>query len=81
MKSLRGISILSSSLKGYVLAALAAFIWGSQGIISKMVMVTGINPVSTAAIKISFAAITYVLFVLFIDPKLLIIQKKDIPFI
>jgi len=71
---------MEDTSRGYLLVLSAVVLWGTQGVLGKAVMNTGVNPQALAAIRILLAALMFGLTLLIRDPSGLKIRRQDIPF-
>jgi DME family drug/metabolite transporter len=71
---------LQPIVKGYLAVLMAAFFWGSQGIISKKVMLDGFDPLALAAFRMTLTFFLLLVGILVFKPQKLKIEVKDIPF-
>lgn len=67
-------------VKGYLAVLIAAFFWGSQGVIGKKVMLVGFDPLALAAYRMTLTSLIFLIGIGLFNPKLLKIEVKDIPF-
>jgi DME family drug/metabolite transporter len=71
---------LQPIVKGYLAVLMAAFFWGSQGIIGKKVMLDGFDPLALAAFRMTLTFFLLLVGILVFKPQKLKIEVKDIPF-
>lgn len=65
---------------GYVLAALAGCLWSTSGVLGKIVLALGADPLSVLSLRATIAAAVLGVALVVIRPGLLLLRSADIPF-
>ena len=66
-----------AGLAGYALAAAAAASWGSQSIVAKMLLVSGIPPAALVSTRTALATVSLIAAVALVRPSLLRVAPRD----